>query len=248
MANITGVYLCADMPGYIGIPVMMIAAIIAGALWGAIPLFCKMKLNMNETLTTLLMNYIMTRVVAFMVFGPIKDPGGNNYPMSSQIAEQLRLPSFAGNRANFTIFFAIALAIFMWFFFNKTETGFKMKAIGGNENAAKFAGFNVKKTQCIAFLAAAGLSGLAGGIVMSSVEFQMRELTAAGLGFKGFLATGIVGDNPILAIFSSFMLSALSACGTTLEINTGLRAAASTIFMSVILLTIFALGRRKREQ
>lgn len=247
-ANIAGVYLCADMPGYIGIPIIFICATFAGAAWGAIPLFCKMKLNMNETLTTLLMNYVMTRFVAFMVFGPIKDPSGNNYPMSPKINEQLRLPTFIGTRANFMILFAVGLAIFMWFFFNKTELGFKMRAIGGNERAAEFAGYSVKKIQCISFLVAAGLSGLAGGVVMCGVEFQMREATASGLGFMGFLATGIVGDNPILAIFSSFMLSALSACGTTLEISTGLRSSASTILMAIILLTIFGLGRRKRDQ
>lgn len=247
-ANIAGVYLCASMPGYVGIPIMLLCAAAAGAIWGAIPLFCKMVLNMNETLTTLLMNYVMTRFVAFMVFGPIKDPNGNNYPMSAKIASQLRLPTFLGTRANFMIFVAVGLAIFMWFFFNKTELGFKMKAIGGNQRAAQFAGYSVKKIQCIAFLAAAALSGFAGGIVMSGVEFQMREATAAGYGFMGFLATGIVGDNPILAILSSFMLSALSASGTTIEISTGLRSSASTILMSIILLTIFALGRRKRDQ
>lgn len=248
MANITGVYICPNAPAYIGIPLMMLMAALAGVVWGAIPLFCKIKLNMNETLTTLLLNYVMTRLVAFLVFGPIKDPNGNNYPMSAKIPSQLRLPCFKGTRANFMIFVAIGLAILVWYFFNKTEIGFKMKAIGGNQRAAEFAGYNVKKVQIIAFLLASALSGFAGGIVMSGVEFQMREATASGLGFMGFLATGIVGNSPILAILSSFMLAALSACGTTLEINTGLRAAASTVFMSIILLTIFGLGRRKREQ
>lgn len=246
MANIAGVYICSGWPGYLGIPFMMVMAMAGGALWGAIPLFCKMKLNMNETLTTLLMNYIMTRLVAYLVFGPIKDVTGNNYPMSAKLPEQLRIPGFTDSRANFTIFIAVGMAICVWFFFNNTEIGFKMQAIGGNERAADFAGYSVKKIQIISFLIAAAISGLAGGFVMSSVEFQMRETTASGLGFMGFLATGIVGENPILAIPSSFMLAALSVCGTTLEINTGLRAAASTIFMSVILLTIFGLGKRRK--
>ena len=248
MANIVGVFWCYQMPAIVGIPLMMIGGAIGGIIWGSIPLFCKMKLNMNETLTTLIMNYIMYRLVAFMVFGPIKDPKGNNYPMSAKIASQLRLPNFTGTRANFMIFVAVGLAFFLWFFFSKTELGFKMKAIGGNERAAEFAGYSVRKIQCISFLVASALSGFAGAIVMSGVEFQMREGTAQGLGFMGFLATGIVGDNPILAILSSFMLAALSTCGTTLEISTGLRSAASTIFMAVILLTIFDLGKGKRDQ
>lgn len=247
-ANIVGVYLCKDMPDFLGIPLMMIAASIAGLLWAAIPLFCKVKLNMNETLTTLLSNYIMYKLVAFMVFGPIKDPTANNYPMSAKIAEQLRLPSFVGTRANFMIVVAVLVAVLVWFVFAKTEVGFKLRTVGGNERAAQFAGFNVIKMQCIAFLVAGAIAGFAGGIVMSGVEFQMREATARDLGFLGFLATGIAGESALISIITSFMLSALSVCGTSLEINTGLRASSSTILMSVILLTIFALGRRRREQ
>lgn len=247
-ANVVGVYCCAGMQGYLGIPIMMVAAVAAGMLCGAIPLIGKMCLNMNETLTTLLMNYIVVKIVAFLVYGPIKDPNGNNYPMSAKLAEQLRITSFTGSRGNWTIFVAVIIAIVVWIVFNKTELGFKMKVVGGNGRAAQFAGYKVKKIQCISFLVASGLAGLAGGFFMSSVEIQVRETTGSGYGFMGFLATGIVGDNPLLSIVSSFMLSALKACGATLEVNTGLRSAASMILMSVILLVIFALGRRKRDE
>lgn len=183
-----------------------------------------------------------------MVFGPIKDPAGNNYPMSARLASQLRLPTFAGTRANFMIVVAIIVAVIVWFVFAKTEIGFKMRAVGGNQRAAQFAGYKIMKMQCAAFLAAGAIAGFAGGVVMSGVEFQMRETTARDLGFLGFLATGIAGDSSLVSIVTSFMLSALSVCGTSLEINTGLRSSASTILMSVILLTIFAMGRRKRAQ
>ena len=83
---------------------------------------------------------------------------------------------------------------------------------------------------------------------MSSVELQIRETTAAGYGFLGFLSSGIVLDNPLLAVVSSAILSVLKACGSSLELKTGLRSSASTILMSIILLVIFALGRRKREE
>lgn len=247
-ANIVGVYLCSGLPGVVGIPIMLAAAAAAGLLWAAIPLFCKMKLNMNETLTTLLSNYIMYKLVAYMVFGPIKDTAGNNYPMSARIAEQLRLPAFAGTRANVMIFAALFVVVITAFVFAKTELGFKLRTIGGNERAAEFAGFSVRKARCWAFLIAGAIAGLGGGIVMSSVEFQMREATAHDLGYLGFLATGIAGGSPIVSIFTSFLLSALSVCGTSLEITTGLRSSASTILMSVILLTIFGLGRGRREK
>lgn len=247
-ANVVGVYVCEELPGSIGIPVMILAAILAGMLCGLIPLLTKIYLGMNETLTTLLMNYIMTKFVAYLVYGPLKDPNGNNYPMSAKIADQLMIPSFSGSRGNFTILIAVGIAVITWLILNKTEVGFKMKVVGGNERAAKFAGYNVKKIQIKSFLIATGLAGLAGGFYMSSVELQIRETTAAGYGFLGFLSSGIVLDNPLLAVVSSAILSVLKACGSSLELKTGLRSSASTILMSIILLVIFALGRRKREE
>lgn len=247
-ANVAGVYLFGNTPSIIGIPCVCLAAILGGMFWGFIPLFCRMKLRMNETLTTLLMNYIAVKFVAYLIFGPIQDPAGNNYPMSQKIADSLKITSFSGSRANMTIFIAIALAIFVWYFLNKTETGFKMIAIGGNNRAAEFAGYNVEKYQWLAFLASAGICGLGGGFLMCGTEFQMRELTASGFGFMGLLSSGIVSNNPILAIPSSFVLGVLNACGVSLELGTGMRASATTIFMSLILLTVFGLGKGKRDQ
>ncbi len=247
-ANIAGVYLLSGLPSILAMPLMFAAAVIGGMLWGVIPLFCKMKLRMNETLTTLLMNYIAVRFVAYLIFGPIQDPNGNNYPMSQQIPQTLRIDAFAGSRANYTIFIAILLAVAIWYFLSKTETGFRTIAIGGNNRAAEFAGLDVKKYQIVAFLLSAGICGLAGGFLMAGTEFQMREFTASGYGFMGFLSAGIVANNPLLAIASSFVLGILNACGTTLELTTGMRSSTTTIFMSIILLTIFGLGKGKRDQ
>lgn len=247
-ANVAGVYVCNSMPGYIGIPIVFLAGIIGGMLTAIIPVVGKMCLNMNETLTTLLMNYIVTKLVAYLVYGPIKDPAGNNYPMSSKLASQLQIPSFTGSRGNWTIVAAMIIAVIVWFVFDKTELGFKLRIIGGNDRAAQFAGYKVKKMQTIAFMAASGLAGLGGAFYMCSVELQVRETTAAGYGFLGFLASGIVSGNALLAIVSSFMLSVLKACGSTLEMKTGLRSSASLILMSVILIVIFALGRRRRSE
>lgn len=248
MANIVGVYICKSMPGVVGIPMILLAGAIGGMLTALIPIIGKMVLNMNETLTTLLMNYIVTKFIAYLVYGPIKDPAGNNYPMSEKLAEQLRISSFTGSRGNWTIFVAIIIAVIVWFVFSKTELGFKLNIIGGNDRAAKFAGYNVKKMQTISFLVASAIAGLGGAFYMCSVELQVRETTASGYGFLGFLASGIVGGNSLLTIVTCFMLSVLKACGSTLEMKTGLRSSASLILMSVILVVIFALGRRKKAE
>lgn len=247
-ANVAGVYICSEMPGYLGIPIVFLAGILGGMITAVIPIVGKMYLNMNETLTTLLMNYIVAKLVAYLVYGPIKDPAGNNYPMSLKLAPQLQISSFTGSRGNWTIFVAIIIAVIVWLVFEKTELGFKLKIIGGNDRAAQFAGYKVKKMQTLAFMAASGLAGLGGAFYMCSVELQVRETTASGYGFLGFLASGIVGGNSLLAVLSSFMLSVLKACGSTLEMKTGLRSSASLILMSVILIVIFALGRRKRSE
>lgn len=159
-ANVTGVYIFRNLPSAVGLPLIFLSGILAGMIGGFIPLSGKMTLNMNETLTTLLMNYLVVKLVAFLVYGPIKDPAGNNYPMSPKLPEQLKITPFSGTRGNYTIIIAVIIAVVVWYIFNKTELGFKMRVVGGNNRAAEFAGYKVRNIQCVSFLLASGINGI----------------------------------------------------------------------------------------
>ena len=234
--------------GPLGIPLLLVCGMVGGMVWAGIAIFCRMKLGMNETLTTILMNYISTYFISMLLFGVLRDPAGWNYPQTVEIAPQLRLKTYFGTRVNAGILLAVLTAIGTWYILRKTKAGFTIRAVGGNPRAALYSGIQVNRVQTLAFLAAGASAGLAGAILIMGTEGRMRVDAGATMGFMGFLAAGIVKNDPILAIFSSFLIAALSVAGNAMEINTGLPAASIQILMMMVLLTIMATGGRKNHE
>lgn len=246
-AALLGTTVLKGVPGFIGLPALLLGGAVFGALWAMIAILCKMRLHMNETLTTLLMNFIMADFVGYLVFGPMKDQSGMNWPQSAEIAPQLRFGTFPGTRVNIGIIIALLATAAVWFVLNKTALGFKMRTIGGNANAARFAGLRVDKIQFLTFLAAGALAGLAGAIEIAGIEGRLRLATGTNLGFMGFLAAGMVWNKPLPTVLASLLLAAISVSGNSMEISTGLPASAAQILLTLVLLTIFAMGRRKQN-
>jgi simple sugar transport system permease protein len=232
--------------GPVGIPLLIVCGMLCGAFWSSLGIFCKMKLNMNEILTTILLNYIATYVVSMLLFGVLRDPHGWNYPQTIEIGKQLRLPSYFGTRMHSGIFIAVSVVLIVWFILNKTQTGFLMRTIGGNTRAAYYAGIKVKKTQTLVFIIAGAIAGLAGALLIIGVEGRMRIGAGETMGFMGFLTAGMVNNNVIWTIPSAFLIAILNVAGNSLEINTGLPASSIQILIMLILLMIMVVGRRKK--
>ena len=244
-AAVAGTTFLRQVPAPIGIPLMLLSGMIGGSVWAGIAVLFKMKLRMNETLCSILMNYIATYFISFLLFGILKDAKGWNYPQTSEVAAQLRFHTLFGTRANIGILISLATAVFAWYVLQKTKFGFLINTIGGNTRAALYSGLHVKKIQSLLFTVSGAIAGLAGGILFAGVEGRMRVDSGANMGFFGFLAAGIVGNNPLLAILSAFLIAGLTVAGNAMEINTGLPSASIQILMMFVLLTIMALGRRK---
>lgn len=234
--------------GPVGIPLMLICGMLAGAVWAGVAIFCKMKLRMNEILTTILLNYISVYLISMLLFGILRDPHGWNYPQTVEVASQLRLKMYFGTRLNVGIFIAIAAAFCISYMLNRTRIGFTMRTIGGNQLAARYSGISVKKVQTLTFLVSGALAGLAGAILIIGVEGRMRVDAGATMGFMGFLAAGIVKNNPILAIFSAFLIAALNVAGNAMEINTNLPAASIQILIMLVLLTVMTVGEKNKNE
>lgn len=245
-AAAAGMLFLQDVPGVVGIPVMALAGIAGGMLWSGIAGVLRVKANMNETITTLILNYIAVQVVSFFVYGPLKDPDSFNWPQTSRIASQLELPTLGGGRVSIAIFFALGLAVLIWLVFKKTKWGYKLRVIGGNPIAAAQAGYHVAKNQLIAMLVSGALAGFAGMLEISGVEYQMRQTTGTNYGYLGFLAAWMAWNNPLLGVVTAFIIGFLSVAGNTMEITSGLPSSSIRILMSIVLLAILWKGRRKK--
>ena len=217
-----------------------------GLLWALIPGALRVYFNLNETICTLLLNYVALLVISVFVHGPLKDPASFNWPFSPPLVDAAKWIEIWG-RAHIGILVAPLAAVIVWFIFNKTVVGLRLRVVGGNPEAAKRAGLNVSRTQILAMLAGGALAGLGGMIQVCGVEGRLLPTTGVGFGYTGFLAAWTVGQNPLLAIISSIVLSLIAVSGDTLQLGAGLPASSVNILTATVVLGVLGvLATRKK--
>ncbi|MFS0725465.1 ABC transporter permease [Paenibacillus sp. 1P07SE] len=238
------VFYLHSMPFWLGIPLMLIAGAIGGASWAGIVAFLKVKGNLNETISSLLLNYVAVFTVGFFVHGLLKDPESFNWPFSPEIAATLRLPIVNGTRLHVGIVIALALVAVVWYILRHTRLGFRIRVLGSNSLAAERAGFKVSWMQVGVLLAAGALAGVAGMIEIAGIEGRLRPSTGANYGYLGFLAAWMAWNNPIRLVLTAFVLGMITVAGNSLEITSGLPSSSVHILMGLVLFFLLGSGRR----
>jgi simple sugar transport system permease protein len=244
--TIIGLVIGPLFPAWINLPLLIVAGMLGGLLWALIPGVLRVYFNLNETICTLLLNYVAFLVISLFVHGPLKDPASFNWPFSPPLADSAKWTQVWG-RAHFGILVAPIAAVLVWFIFSKTIVGLRLRVVGGNAEAAKRAGLHVSRTQILAILAGGALAGMAGMIQVTGVEGRLLPTTGVGFGYIGFLAAWIVAQNPLLAILSSIILSLIAVSGDTLQLSAGLPASSVNILTATVVLGVLAvLSARKK--
>ncbi|AJY77976.1 ABC transporter permease [Paenibacillus beijingensis] len=239
-----GVFYLQSFPAWIGIPVMLLAGALGGAAWAALTALLKVKGRLNETITSVLLNYVATFTVGFFVHGMLKDPESFNWPFSPEISPWLRLPIVNGTRLNFGFVIAFVLALAVWYILAKTRLGFRIRVLGNNRFAAERAGFNLNKMYFWVLIAGGVLAGIAGMIEITGTEGRLRPSTGVNYGYLGFLAAMMAWNHPLRLVLTSFLLGMITVAGNTLEISSGLPSSSVHILMALVL--FFILGSRRR--
>ncbi|MDY4787919.1 MAG: ABC transporter permease [Bacilli bacterium] len=219
----------------------IIGAIIAGAIWGLIVGFLKAKFNINEVIAAIMMNYIGTYLVIWLVQ---KDGIYNAaYAMSKPLPSYAIIPTlgldklFPGSYLDISIFIAIAIAILLYFVLNKTTLGFELKATGFNKDAANNASMKYKRNIIISMTIAGALAGLGGAILyMSSYGGGIKpEITLLSAGFDGISVALLASLNPIGAIFSGIFIQYIRNGGQILRIFTSYSTEIADIIIAIII-------------
>ena len=237
------VTLLAAAPAWLGIPAMLLAGALGGAVWAGITALLRVKGNMNETITSLLLNYVAFYTVGLFVHGPLKDPASFNWPFSPPIADALRLPVLTGSRLHMGIAVAVLLAAAIWWVLARTRIGFRVRVLGANAFAAERAGFRVSRMQVLVLLAAGAIAGVAGMIEIAGIEGRLRPTTGANYGYLGFLAAWMAWNHPLRLVATSFLLGMIAVAGNSLEMNSGLPSSSVHILMALVLIFLLAGGR-----
>jgi ABC-type uncharacterized transport system permease subunit len=185
------------VPPYLGIPLMLFGGFLAGMLWAAIPALLKVRLSVDEVVTTLLLNSVILFLISFLLNGPWRDPI-SGWPQSPEIAAGTVFFKLIP-RSRLHLGFAVALVVVVveWFLLARTTLGLRMRAVGFNREAAQFAGINIDSTVLIAALISGGVAGLAGVGEVAGIHFHLIEAISSGLGYTGIIVATLGGLNPL---------------------------------------------------
>lgn len=229
-----------EWPSLLLIPMVLLAGAAGGACWAAIAAGLRVRLQVNETIATLLLNYIAVLVVRYCVHGFLKDPASFNWPFSPPLPDAARLATWANTRLHWGIVFAPLLAGSAWYLVQHTAWGLHLKVVGGNPQAANRAGYPVASLQFWAFVLGGALAGLAGALEVAGVEGRLRPSTGIGFGYVGFLAAWMANQNLLGVLLSSFLLATIAVSGDSLQMIANLPASAVNVLMALMLLAVLA--------
>jgi ABC-type uncharacterized transport system permease subunit len=232
----------AETPGWIFIPVMMVAGLIGGALWGFLPGYLKAKFNVNEIITTLMMNYIAIEWNNFFIFGVWSEGGFQMSPRFPQTAWLPRLadyareiPAFGGLTLHLGLIFGPIAAVIVWFILYRSKWGYEIRLAGDNPKAARYAGINIARNTVLVMLLSGSLAGLAGMAQIGGVVRRLQGAISPGYGFTGIIIAWLSKLNPLLVIVVSIFFGALLLAGR--EIG---RSDISMLIQGIILFALIA--------
>lgn len=220
------------LPSPILLLVMGIFSIIFGAIWAGIPAFFKARWGTNETLFTLMMNYIAIGIVGWLQGGPWEGkPGSQIIPMFDPAAV---LPKVFGVHIGWII--VLILTVFMYIYMGRTKHGYEIKVLGESENTARYAGMNVTRVTIRTACLSGGIAGLVGFMVASGANQTLYQDVAGGVGFTAITVTWLAQLNPFAMIAISLMLAVLSKGASSIQTSLGVPASISDIITGIILL------------
>ena len=188
-----------SLPKPVLLVLMALAGIVMGGFWAFIPALFKRKFGTNETIFTLMMNYIAIKFVMYLQYGPWMDPNANGFPRVAPFPDNAILPTFLGVHLGLLI--AIVCVILIYFLMTYTKLGYEITVVGESYETARYAGMNIGKIVIVAMLISGGLCGLVGMIQASAVEKTLVAGISGGYGFTAIITAWLARLNaPVTAI------------------------------------------------
>lgn len=243
----------AETPAWIFIPVMILAGMLMGALWGFIPGYLKAKFNVNEIISTLMLNYISIAWVNYWIFGVWSEGGFQMSPKFPDNAWLPRLLDYAdtvpilrGLTTHAGLLIGIIAAIILWLLVYRSRWGYEIRLIGDNPNAARYAGINITRNTILVMMLSGALAGLGGMSEITGVVHRLQTSPiAAGYGFTGIIVAWLSKLNPLVIIVVSILFGALILAGREIQ-PSGVPKMIQGIIMVSLIASDFLLRYRVR--
>lgn len=251
-----------DLPGFILMPLVLLAGALGGAIWGAIPGFFKAQYNVNKILSTIMLNLVAVQVMNYLLAGPMVNQSpssvGGLIPETRVLPDSAQLPILVtGTQLHLGVPIAVLVAIGVYVLLWRTSFGFQIRSVGLSRSASAYAGMPVKRTITLAMTLSGAMCGLAGAIlVFGSISHRMvtdGSLTGftGSAGFNGIVVALFGGLNPLWTIVSAYLFGGLIVGGSSLQVATGVPSDLVTALSGTIVVLVVSLEfvrRRARAQ
>jgi len=236
------VLLLAETSGLVLLPLMLLGAALGGAAWSVIPGFLRARWEVNETLSTLLLNYVGALIVEWAVYGPWRDPGALGFPATRVLPDSIKLPTFLESRAHLGLLFGLVLAVGLHLLFTRSRWGLSLRIMKSNRKVAESAGMNYKLNVILIMAIGGAIAGLAGMCEVSAIHGRLQPGIALNFGLTGFLVAWMAGQHLIKIIPLSLIMGAILAASDALQLFYSLPAAIAVVLQALLFLSVLAVG------
>ena len=237
-----GVALLADKTtGAWILPAVLLAGVLGGMCWAGIVALLRDRFNASEILVSLMLVYVATLVLSYLVFGPWKDPMGYNFPQTRMFEKVTQVPRLmTGSRMSMGVLLALAGVVALWIFLFRTRAGFALQVGGMAPAAARYAGFSSRRALWTALLISGGAAGLAGALEVAGPIGQLTPYVPAGYGFAAIIVAFVGRLHPVGMVFSALLMSMFYIGGELAQSRMGLPKSLTGVFQGLLLFTLLA--------
>jgi len=233
-----GVALFVPMPEVLRLPAMFVAGFFGGALWALIPALLKVKLGINDVISTLMLNYVAAFVMQYLIQGPWKGPTARGFAYTDRFPASAVLPRIPGTPIHWpTLVLGVVAAVLAYVWVTRTRQGFEIRVVGENPDAAHYAGISQGKVILMVMLVSGGLAGLAG--VGEAAGIHRMLLAPAklslGYGYTAIIVAWLARRNPLAVIVTSVLFGVIMAGGDVIKVSLGLPFQLVNVFNGLIL-------------
>jgi len=231
----TWVGLNVALPMWGRLPLMFLAAGLAGAFWAGIPAFLRAKWGINEIITTLMLTFVGENILSYLVRGPMRSPLGN-FPQTSILPNAALPPTILGTRIHVGVIFVVILVALTYLLINKTKLGYEITFIGSNDSAAERAGINKFRIYMFVFLVGGALAAFGGLMEVTGVQGRLRASFDPGYGWTA-IPIALLGRNGAFRVMiAGLFFALLFAGGSSLGVSMGVPAALIEVIQALVIL------------
>lgn len=223
------------------LPAMLLAGVLGGMAWAAIPALLRTRFHTNEILTSLMLSYVAVLLLGYLVHGPWRSPDGFNFPESSLFSADATLPIIlSGTRLHPGILVALGAALLSWLLMSRLFPGYRIRVVGMSRPAAAYAGFSHSRVVWLGMLAGGGLAGLAGVMEVAGPIGQLVPRISPGYGFAAIIVAFLGRLHPVGIVLAGLLMALLYLGGEQAQIGLGLPPAVTGLFQGMLLFFLLA--------